>query len=199
MNSTYRFTSGRDWFNASEFKQNAGRHVNPQNTITALEIGCYEGLSTVFITDNLLHHPDSTLTCVDPFTSINDNDHASVLDRASTDVTVQESNFLFNISSCSHPAKIRFSRTVSDIFLKGHNTRYDLIYLDGNHTPDQIKKDIPNCFRCLKSSGILWMDDYRGGPEGAILTPHFDEALSLIRDPYEVIHMGYQIAIRSLT
>ena len=40
-----------------------------------LEIGCFEGLSSVFFADNFIDNPNSSLTCVDPFLIINNNDH----------------------------------------------------------------------------------------------------------------------------
>jgi len=44
-----------------------------------LEIGCFEGLSSVFFADNFLNNPDSRLTSVDPFLNIDNNDHKNFL------------------------------------------------------------------------------------------------------------------------
>ena len=54
-----------------------GADVNAKNNI--LEIRCYEGLSSVFFSDHLLNHTESTMICVDPFLSIEPNDHKDLL------------------------------------------------------------------------------------------------------------------------
>jgi hypothetical protein len=58
----YKYT--KTWFIQSEVKSHILHHItNIQNRqMDILEIGCYEGLSSVFWADNLLHHPKSSLT-----------------------------------------------------------------------------------------------------------------------------------------
>ena len=91
-----------------------------------LEIGCFEGLSSVFFADNFLDDEKSTLTCVDHFLTINDNDHGQYLENN------EEMNFDFNISSCKNAGKITIHKTTSDNFLKiiiKHITLYILMVL----------------------------------------------------------------------
>ena len=82
----YKYTSGCDWFHRSEIKilfenpdlkSGLDKLVDSQNNI--LEIGCFEGLSSVFFADNLINHQNSTLICVDPFLAIENNDHKNLL------------------------------------------------------------------------------------------------------------------------
>ena len=191
----YKYTEGRNWFDDSELKKLGQQFISGLHTNHILEIGCFEGLSSVWIADNLLQHPLSSLVCVDPFTSIEDNDHGGLLDGGQGLISQQESHFLFNISNCTFPAKVRFCRTTSDQFLAQNTQSYNFIYLDGNHTIQQIPKDIDGCFHCLAKGGVLWMDDYKGGEEGR-LQQVFDDSLSRLSDRFTVIHSGYQIAIR---
>ena len=75
--SAYKYT--KTWFLASDIKSKLLNVIDPHIKHSILEIGCYEGLSSVFFADNLLDHPDSSLTCVDPFMNDQQNDHAKYL------------------------------------------------------------------------------------------------------------------------
>jgi predicted O-methyltransferase YrrM len=69
-----------------------------------------------------------------------------------------------------------FSREMSNVTHIGHNSRtfdfsslgkkFDLIFIDGEHSYEAIKSDTRNAFRLLKdeSSAIVW-HDYSYGPE----------------------------------
>ena len=122
-----------------------------------LEIGCFEGLSSVFFTDYFLDNLYSSLTCVDPFLTIDNNDHKSFLNNN------EEMNFNYNMSICKNIDKIIINKITSDIFFKNNNKTYNFIYIDGCHEPEFIKRDMQNSFNILEKNGIMWMDDYGGG------------------------------------
>ena len=48
----------------------------------------------------------------------------------------------------------------SDVFFEKNNKFFDLIYVDGDHQTDQVKKDINNAWRNLNDGGYLILDDY---------------------------------------
>jgi predicted O-methyltransferase YrrM len=179
------------WFIYSEIckKLNFFLAKNSENNI--LEIGCFEGLSSVFFADNFLDNPKSTLTCVDPFLTIQNNDHSSFLTNN------EELNFDYNISICQHSDKIKVHKQTSDIFFETNHKTYNFIYIDGCHLPDFITRDMENSFRALEKHGIMWMDDYRGG-DGIQIKNAMDTFLENYKGQYEFIHMGYQLAIRKL-
>ena len=52
-----------------------------------------------------------------------------------------------------------------------------------------------NSFRFLEKGGIMWMDDYGGGNDGSIKKT-MDEFLVKYEGQYELIHKGYQLAIK---
>lgn len=118
-----------------------------------LVIDCFEGLSSVFFADNFLDNPNSCLTCVDPFLTINNNDHKQFLQNN------EEMNFDFNISICKNSDKITIHKITSDTFIENNNQTYNFIYIDGYHEPDFIKRDMENAFNSLEKNGIMWMDD----------------------------------------
>ena len=50
-------------------------------------------------------------------------------------------------------------KTSDDFFLKNRNT-FDLIYIDGNHLFEFVKRDIFNSLRFISEDGIIVLDDY---------------------------------------
>jgi len=179
-----------DWFLNSELKSKLFAFANPNQTNTLLEIGCFEGLSSVFLADHLLDHPNSTLTCVDPFLHIDNNDHKQFLNNV-------ENNFDHNVSVCNNANKITVHKTTSDAFFENpaNLKTYNFIYIDGCHEPDFIKRDMENCFAVLKEGGIMWMDDYGGG-DGVQIKNMMNAFLKNYDGQYKLIHSGYQLAIR---
>ena len=137
----------QNWFLQSEIKKKILNSINKNNRIFILEIGCYEGLSSVYFADNLLNNSESTLTCVDPFSHINNNDHIKLLNNV-------ENNFDHNISICKNSNKIIVHKITSDEFFKNNkkNQRFHFIYIDGCHEPDFIMRDMENSFECLENN-----------------------------------------------
>jgi hypothetical protein len=48
----------------------------------------------------------------------------------------------------------------SDEFFKIDNNKYDLIYIDGDHSATQVSLDIYNSWNNLNKGGYLILDDY---------------------------------------
>jgi hypothetical protein len=105
-------------------------------------------------------------------------------------------NFDFNISNCKNVDKITIHKITSDIFFENNNNQtYNFIYIDGCHEPDFIKRDMENSFNVLEKNGIMWMDDYGGG-DGIQIKKAMDTFLEKYYGQYELIHSGYQLAIK---
>lgn len=195
--SRYEYTE--TWFLDSEIHKMILGYVNPTLPIRILEIGCFEGLSSCFFADEMLLHEDSRLVCVDPFDS-----------RCTTTcvTTETERRFRENISKSLNSSRIEFHRMMSDdyfdILEMNDDDKFDLIYIDGSHEPDQKKKDFDNAFRVLKEGGILWLDDYRGyTPPDAGFPPDrirraIDECIGRHFHLLTILHCNYQIAIRKV-
>ena len=50
-------------------------------------------------------------------------------------------------------------KMTSDIFFKNNSDKFDLIFIDGLHIYDQVKRDILNSVNCLKENGIILVHD----------------------------------------
>ena len=185
----YRYS--QNWFIYSEIKRILLNFMDTRKENHILEIGCFEGLSSVFFADNLLDNSGATLTCVDPFMSIENNDHARFLQNK------EEDAFDYNISVCKNSNKITVYKITSDSFFETNNKKFNFIYIDGCHETDFIKRDMENAFQVLEPNGIMWMDDYSGG-DGIQIKNTMNEFLEKYKGRYIIIHIGYQLAIRKI-
>jgi len=186
--TSYKYT--QTWFLGSEIKQLLSKFLDTNTKNTILEIGCFEGLSSVFFADNFLNHTDSTLTCVDPFLNINNNDHKQFLSNN------EEKNFDYNLAKCNNSHKIHIKKITSDKFFEENKKMFNFIYIDGCHEPDFVIRDMENSFKFLEKHGIMWMDDYMGG-DGSIKKA-MDQVLDKLNGQYELLHKNYQLVIRKL-
>lgn len=186
----------KTWFLDSEIKQLLLNFMDKTKKNNILEIGCFEGMSSVFFADNLLDHSYSTLTCVDPFLHINNNDHSQYL------CNNEEFNFDYNLAVCSNSEKITIHKITSDEFFlteKKKQTIYNFIYIDGCHESDFILRDMENSFNVLDKNGIMWMDDYEGGDDGDnTIKNTMNLFLEKYYGQYIIIHKGYQLAIKKI-
>lgn len=185
--NNYKYS--QSWFIKSEIRNKLFNFLDSSKENKILEIGCFEGLSSVFFADNFLDNSTSRLTCVDPFLTINNNDHKQFLESN------EEMSFDYNVSICKNSDKITIHKITSDIFFENNSQTYNFIYIDGCHEPDFIERDMENSFNILEKNGIMWMDDYGGG-DGIQIKKTMDTFLQKYNGQYELIHRGYQLAIK---
>ena len=60
---------------------------------------------------------------------------------------------------CVDPSSGGNVRKTSDEFFKENKKKFDIVFIDGLHTYDQVKKDILNSVNCLKENGIVLVHD----------------------------------------
>jgi len=116
--------------------------------LNILEIGSYEGLSTVFFLSLL---KDSKITCVDPFSDFEEN--------KDKDFNLVYENFIYNTKEFKNRIKL-FKSTSDNFFRNISNEIYDLIYIDGSHHADNVYRDAENSYNKLKKGGIIIFDDF---------------------------------------
>ncbi len=191
--SEYLFT--KNWFPGCECNTQMNLYVDSQQENRILEIGCLEGSSSIFFADYFLDHPNSTLTCVDPFLHSDHNDHRQFLTND------EETRFDHNITVCKNANKISAHKITSDQFFENNTKTFTFIYIDGSHEVDYIKRDMDNSFKVLEKGGIMWMDDYLGG-DGVhfYIKERMDEVLKQYEGQYERLPLpvNYQLAIKKL-
>ncbi|MCJ1281398.1 hypothetical protein MMC26_000717 [Xylographa opegraphella] len=125
-----------------------------------LEIGSFEGASTTWILENLMSHPDSTMTAVDTFAG--GMEHQAD-DTGAYGLASLESRFRFNVSQCEHASKLRVIKATSDdalIQLRTEGARFDFIYIDASHVSLDVLHDAVLSWRMLDVRGTLVFDDF---------------------------------------
>jgi predicted O-methyltransferase YrrM len=56
--------------------------------------------------------------------------------------------------------QVRKNKTTSDNFFRANTKKYDFIYIDGDHSRDQVTKDANNALYSCRIGGIIAFDDY---------------------------------------
>jgi len=187
--SSYSFSS--DWFTGhipfwlltfDEYKF----HTKPD--INALEIGSWEGCSSLFLLKTL---PNVKLTCVDLW-------QGSQQLRDFGAHGTGESNFDLNLSD--YKDRLTKFKGTSFSYFSAHAdlNKFDLIYVDGSHYFDDVVIDAIKSFEQLKVGGIMIFDDYFwhyypraiDNPAAAI-----NVFLRLKKGSYRIVRVYWQIII----
>jgi len=116
--------------------------IQQGSALNILELGTGMGSSACWMSDNIMDHPDSTLTCVDHFLAFN-------LDLAQS-----------NIDLSKNGNKVTVLRQLIEQFIFDTTETYDLIYIDANHRTWPV---LTYCFFALKhltDQGVVIIDDY---------------------------------------
>lgn len=110
-----------------------------------LEIGCAFGISSLFICDALQQKSEPSHTIIDPFQNENyDGIGILNLQRAGIDFVT----FIEELSELALPS-----------LLKEKEGSFDLIFIDGLHTFDQVMLDFYYANRLIRTGGFIVFDD----------------------------------------
>ena len=155
--------------------------------INYLEIGSFEGRSTIFMAENI---KNIHINVVDPFVASEE--------LSNIDFKLIFKTFTNNIAAFKN--KIKINKTTSDIFFKKNKKKFDIIYVDGAHNKEQVKSDSLNALKYLNKDGIIIFDDLLWGffnkdscnnPINALL-PFLRKNINKIK----VLHLNYQLIIK---
>jgi predicted O-methyltransferase YrrM len=157
-----------------------------------LEIGSFEGMSTIWMLENILTEESSQIFCIDAWA------------EWTGDAFVR---FVSNINKTGLKDKVHIVKGDSPEELRIFPKEYfDFIYVDGNHDEKAVIKDAIGSFRILKKGGIIAFDDYLLGisypnsPGSKAMNGSTKKAidyfLDVFQDELEIIHKDYQVWIR---
>jgi FkbM family methyltransferase len=175
----------QDW--NSEFKKNT-KGIRVQ---TALEIGCFEGLTTNYICDNLLVE-GGRIVCVDPLTDEYLPGH-----KDNEMFKGQYDRFIRN--TAGRPVELIRKKSI-DAYNQLKDLSFGLIYVDGDHTEEGVYQDAILYFERLLTQnqgggGYMLFDDYGQSEE---TKRGIDRFLSDRQGRYSLILKGYQVLIRRI-
>jgi predicted O-methyltransferase YrrM len=190
-----------DWNN--EFKINTN---GVKNLTLCLEIGCFEGLTSNYIIDNILNE-NGKLICVDPLTDVYLNTELKESDVHNNNTIYKYFNnqydrFINNTNHHIKNNKLELYRNISsEVFpqlLEKYESQFDLIYIDGDHRASAVYIDSINSFKLCKKGGVIIFDDYSWGKMYHEEATSFgiDKFLNEYENQYELIKKEYQVVIR---
>ena len=140
--------SNKKWFcNNLNFLTN--NLDNTYNINNILEIGSYEGRSAIFF---LKKYTEGQISCVDTWCGSDEHNKNEFINI--------EKNFDLNTNYFSKMNKLKKFKMTSDEFFKINSDKFDLIFVDGDHSAKQVFKDINNSCNILNKGGYLILDDY---------------------------------------
>jgi len=76
----------------------------------------------------------------------------------------------------------------SDVFFQLKNNEYDLIFIDGLHTAEQVKKDFQNALKILSTNGFIVLHDCNPLKEHHTLVPRPTPSGHWNGDVYKFAH-----------
>ena len=153
-----------------------------------LEVGLYEGRSSIWMLENILTHPSARMTGVDPF------------------LGPYKEKYFKNLRMSGASDKVETITGYSQVALRGLPLNsYDIIYIDGSHSQEDVLEDAVLSWRLLHPGGILIFDDYRWA--GCLVSGTCDSPTDLPRTAidrfcqcyakhFEVVHNSYQLILR---
>ena len=115
-----------------------------------LEIGCFEGRSTVYVGE---HENIKKITAVDTFKGSDE------LDNLNINFDLVYENFKSNMNLLGKK-NINIIKDNSDNFFDNNSETYNLIFLDGSHDASYVKRDLLNSLDILEKEGVLIIDDF---------------------------------------
>ena len=99
--------------------------------------------------------------------------------------------------------QVEIHRTTSDEYFLNNKFKFDLIYIDGNHLYDFVKRDISNSLNFINSEGIIVLDDYKlKGWWGDGVTKAIDHFIKIkkikILDSHNLFNYHHQCILQKL-
>ena len=194
--SEYHFT--KDWFNWAPAVWEQLIPMLPERK-AFLEIGSFEGRSTVWIVENMMEGK-GWIDCVDTWKggeehgdqdmlSVEERFHHNVdvvlgggttTERASYDTGSYHVRFASEGPDAENNRIYKYKSTSTEFLgrklaaqLRGSKPEYiavyDFIYIDGSHTAPDVLTDACMAWPLLKEGGLMVFDDYLWGPRRDIL------------------------------
>lgn len=147
-------TFTQDWISNKDIIPHWRTHLSiyKDKPIQMLEIGCFEGRSTLWFLENILTHAMSKIVVVDNFKGDGQQEDMGV--------TVPDLRKRFEENVKEFRKKIYICEGDSKNVLRNLKTLYDIIYVDGSHHQADTMLDMVLSYDLLKSGGIMVIDDY---------------------------------------
>jgi predicted O-methyltransferase YrrM len=195
--SEYKFT--KDWFHWAPEVWTQLIPMLPERK-AFLEIGSFEGRSTVWIIENMMED-DGFIDCIDTWEG--GEEHGS------EDMREVEARFVHNAELATNGIPKHYDQwkgtsvsRLADLIVGEVGPglgSYDFIYIDGSHVAKDVLTDACMAWPLLKPKGIMVFDDYLwGNPRDVLHRPKaaIDAFTTIFAEEAEIVHVGYQLVVR---
>lgn len=201
MNKNYHFTES--WFSHNDLDAFVPK---TNDEIKMLEVGSFEGRSTVWFLENVLLNSKSTITCVDPWTTYSQNSdtfNSYFTSESEWDFRNHKRTFLHNIYNSGYMEKVNVIQDSSHLALPkmiSNGDKFDIIFIDGNHTSPFVITDCVMSWYLLNKGGLMIFDDYLWGDVNSTNSPKIaiDSFVNCFKDYLEVVWSDYKFAIKRI-
>lgn len=217
MVAEYKFT--QDWFSWAPPVWSQLIEFLPERR-SFLEIGSFEGRSTVWTIENMMR-PGDWIDCVDTWEGGEEHSNGEMggaeerfdhnihvaLDNPTYEPRAHHMRIAANAPTEGERKRVykykmksteHLGRKLSDVMF-AHQSLYDFIYIDGSHVAKDVLTDACMAWPLLVQGGFMVFDDYLWGDARDILhrpKPAIDAFVNIFSEEIEMIHMGYQLIIR---
>lgn len=152
-----------DWstVHRPEWKSILDERLPKDRPIHIVEVGCFEGRSTVWFADYLQYHNESRMSCVD--TWLGGEEVART--KQNFDMPQIFKTFMKNVDE--HPQRRKIfvnvgpSQTALCSYQKFYHGMVDFVYLDGSHTQRDTIVDLVLAYMLIRPGGVIIVDDYK--------------------------------------
>ena len=144
-----------NWFDGQKYNFTEQlEQFKGKSDLRFLQIGAYTGDASVWLCENILTDPSSTLVDVDTWSGSDEEEHTRI-------------NFeqVFDYYKSRVSKQVTYLKMTSDEYFKSNSDEFDFIYIDGDHTSAQVERDATNAWSQLKPGGVMAFDDYLWGQD----------------------------------
>lgn len=193
IETKYIFTV--DWFSYNiQIWEHYLKEFKNKPNLRFLEIGSFQGRSTVWLLENILIDETSKITCIDTF-------EGSVKHKIKLQYHINNLYDIFSYNISKFKNKVNIIKDKSQDALKKINEQYDFIYIDGDHKASSVLQDAVLSFPLLKKGGIMIFDDYLWFEMKIYIDnpkPAIDAFLDIYADKINILYKNYQVIIEKL-
>jgi len=192
----YEFT--QDWFSWNEPTWQAMfKELTPRKKF--LEIGCFEGRSTVWLIENALEDGGSILS-VDTFEG--GFEHSpDTMSGVATRFKKNVEEAIKNRPKVRADLMIKTSTEAMAILME-KSIQYDFIYIDGSHSGPDVLSDAIMAYHLCRVGGMIAFDDYLwGNPHDLIERPKvaIDCFVNLFAKKVKPVCVGSQFWVQKIS
>ena len=198
-----KYIFNRQWFDINvPLWTELFSQYDKDNIESVLEIGCYEGRSTVWLCENVLNINTKRYEyhTIDKFEQPETDCGPNTISIAEKkDQNIVERNFRHNISFFNN-IEFNIHKGLSSSILPKLETTFDLIYIDGSHKSDDTFVDAYYSSKLLNTNGLLIFDDFGWkDPNNSGINDSPELGIKLFiqlnSDKYHIVHVGYQVVL----